>query len=167
MNSVDAFIEQSDVVIKDISDLTDALDDSKKKLNDLTGFWKVRDPKLKHIVIGMLLQILAVANGDISKLKVEIIDKEPFIKISLHGLSSKDCLEYIKAYEDFIERVWHAVANQIPRSLKAASELADKASFIKDNAKYEIEALDTVKKISAAAKTARIVVDAPKISAFI
>lgn len=61
--------------------------------------------------------MFAVANGDLSKVKFDTTPRKPYIKISLHGLSSGDVDKYIGAFEDYIDELAEAVETKIPRIL--------------------------------------------------
>ena len=117
VHSVDRFCDQVEEVVNRFADLTDTLNGSQKRLDDLTGFWRYSGTKVKQSVLGMLLQMFAVANGDVSKVKWDIKDDAPFIKFKLHGLSSKDLEEYIEAFEKFMIDVMDAITEKIPRIL--------------------------------------------------
>jgi hypothetical protein len=58
-------------------------------LGYVTGFnwWEVT---LKRSVVGIILQDFAAANGDLSKVKWDVIEKAPFVKISLNGVTLAD-----------------------------------------------------------------------------
>jgi hypothetical protein len=85
--------------------------------------------------------MFAVANGDITKIQIDAPVYHPYLKISLHGLDARDIGKYIDAFEAYMEMLADAITEKIPKILKEASELAEKAASVKDNAVGEIQAL--------------------------
>ena len=165
--SVDKFVDQFEEVIDRFDAVTDLLAKKKKGLDDVTGFWRIRGVRLKHSVLGIILQCFALANGDIDKVKIELRERKPLIKISLHGVTSSDLDSYLGAFDDYLDAIEDAIETKIPRILEETVELAEKAVYLKDNAASEFDALDGFSKGVAIAKTAKLVSEVPKIPAFI
>ena len=88
----DKFNDSIERIIEDFAKIEDSVKRRRKALDSLTGFVGIIDHAvenggLKKSTMGMLLQFTSVANGDPSKVKVDVIERKPFIKISLHGLT--------------------------------------------------------------------------------
>lgn len=164
---MDRFVDQFEEVIDRFDAITEILAKRKKGLDDVTGFWRIRGARLKHSVLGILLQCFALANGDMNKVKIQIKDKNPIMKISLNGVSSTDLDSYLSAFDDYLDSIENAVEHKIPRILEETEELAQKAVSLKDNAASEFESLDGFAKVTAMAKTAKLMSEVPKIPAFI
>ena len=68
----------------------------------------------------------AVANGDHTKVKIEIANRSPLLRISLNGLSGGDVVNYIEAFTDYLSVLSESL-EKIPRVLAEMVELVDKA----------------------------------------
>ena len=79
VRSVDRLVDQFEEVINRFAEVTDLLDDRKQRLDDITRFWTIRGARLKHSVLGILLQCFALANGDMSKVSIDVIERAPII----------------------------------------------------------------------------------------
>jgi hypothetical protein len=73
------------------------------------------------------LTFLAVADGDLTKVKVDFKEKKPFIKISLNGLTVDGADKYIEALEDYIDELVECLEEKMPRVLNGMLELVPKA----------------------------------------
>lgn len=168
VHSVDSFNDQVEVVINKFAALTDGIEYKRKRLDDLTGFWWYRqaDRSIRNSVMGIILQFLAVANGDLTKIKIDIIEHKPFVKIALNGLTLDRAMDYIEYFQEYVEEIFECLTEKMPVLLKEMVELADKAVALKDNAQGEFEALDPFKKVGAIAKTVKLISEIPKIPAF-
>ena len=101
VSSVDRFNNQVEEVIEKFAAIYDDIERKKATLLSLTAFDYVNYPEsdknIKNITVAMLLQFFAVANGDLSKIKIDVVDRKPFLKISLQGLSVDKAEDMIKA----------------------------------------------------------------------
>lgn len=86
--SVDRFVDQVEEIIERFGKLTDDIERKREKLLHLTDFdiYRPEQVRLKYAVVGMLLQFFSLANGDLSKVKVELKEKKPFLKLKLNGV---------------------------------------------------------------------------------
>ena len=82
--SIDRFADQVEEVIERMARLTDDIERKRLHLDQVTKFdwYKSYGTKVRQPVYGILLQLYAAADGDMSKVKVEFKEKKPFIKIS-------------------------------------------------------------------------------------
>jgi phenylalanyl-tRNA synthetase beta subunit len=81
MSSVDAFINQLNDVMFRFGQFTDRLAGKRRDIDLSSGFdwYKAYGTTMRHSIIGILLQYYALANGDMSKVKVETPAWRPYI----------------------------------------------------------------------------------------
>ncbi|TNV79402.1 hypothetical protein FGO68_gene4178 [Halteria grandinella] len=98
--SVDRLADQVEEVVERMARMTDDIDRKRARIDSLTQFdwYKAYGVKLRQPVYAILLTFLAVANGDLSKVKVDFKEKKPFIKISLNGLSIEGADNWLTAW---------------------------------------------------------------------
>ena len=65
----------------------------------LAKFDKVPNASLKCAIIGMFLSFGSALQGDMSKLKITFKEEVPYVKASVHGISTSDMEECYKAFE--------------------------------------------------------------------
>jgi len=169
--SVDRFNDKLEDVIERFGKLTDDIERKRKRLDDLSGFsWggKVRygDGGIKKSVIGILLQFFAVGQGDLSKVKVSVIERKPFIKLSLNGLTVQQADKQIEAFEDYIDEINDCFEEKMPRIVQEMGELADRAVNLQAEAASEFDAMNEFSKMSSIAKCVKFVSDVLKIPAY-
>ena len=168
VKSVDSFNDQVEVVINNCAKIEDGITKARKALGAVAGFDAAgKGSSLKQTVTGILLMCLCAANGDMSKLKIEIINKKPYFKISLNGMTSESIPKLINAFEEYIDALVDAIEEKLPKIIEEITELSDKVATLKDNAADEFEALSDWDKVQAVSKTVKLVADLPKIPAYI
>jgi predicted choloylglycine hydrolase len=84
--------------------------------------------------MGMLLQFVSVANGDPSKVKVDVIEKKPFIKISLHGLTIDNAEKQIEAFIGYLEEIFDCFEEKMPKILEKMNSLVERAPEVQQEA---------------------------------
>lgn len=164
IRSIDNFVDETEDVIERFAKLTDDIEKKRLKLDKLTGF--PRDSGLRKSVLAILLLFLAAANGDKSKVKIELAMVQPFIKIKLHGVSIPHGDDYLEAIDDYLDEVAECVEKKIPKVLKEMGEMASAVAKIAENAADEIGELSVFEQASALAKSAALVGQVPKIVTF-
>lgn len=127
--SVDRFADQVEEVIERMARMTDDIERKRSLIDSLTHFdwYKAYGIKLRQPVYSILLTFLAAADGDLSKVKVDFIEKKPFIKISLNGLTVEGADKYIQALEDYICELVDCLEDKMPKVLAEMMELVPKA----------------------------------------
>ena len=163
--SIDKFNDQVERVLDRFAEIQDDIVRKKERLGWVTGFnwWEVT---LKHCIVGIILQDFAAANGDLSKVKWDVIEKAPFVKIALNGVSIADADKQIDAFNEYTEALQEAVTEKMPKVLESMQELANKADTLQASAAGEFDALGDFQKMQAVAKTVKLVADLPRIPAF-
>ena len=111
----------------------------------------------------MFLSFGTAVEGDYSKLKVKFDDEPPYVKLTLHGVSTKDLIEAYEAFAEYIKEMEDILLNKLPKLVETAMSLVEAATSVVENAKGEIEALNAFEKVKAAAKTALVAKDVAKI----
>lgn len=137
------------------------------KIMRITGFKHVRHATIKHALVGMFLSFGQAVAGDIHKLDIKIVQKAPYVKAKINGVSTKDLEEAYEQFEKYIEDIENVLMEKLPKLVETAAELASAVSDLKDNAKDEFEALGGFEKVKAIAKTVGIMKDVPKIPVMI
>jgi hypothetical protein len=105
------------VILNKFAGLTDGMERKRKVLYDLTDFTYINrtgDRTLKNCMIAVLLQFISVANGDMTKIKIDIVERSPYIKLSLSGLSLDKAIHYIEAFEDYVTETVDALTEKLP-----------------------------------------------------
>lgn len=149
--SIDRFADQVEEVIERMARLTDDIDRKRATLEHLTHFdyYKSHGIKIRHIVYGILLQLFSIADGDLSKVKIDFKDKKPFIKISLHGITAEGADKLIEALEDYINEIVECMEEKMPRIISEMAELGPKAVQVQQDAQGEIDAKEGMDKLKA------------------
>lgn len=57
-------------------------------------------------------------------MKVDVKEKKPFLKISLHGVTAEGIDRQIDALEDYFDEIGDAFEEKVPRLLQEIEELA-------------------------------------------
>lgn len=161
--SVDAFVSKVNELLKDFRKILQPLEERNHKMMRLTGFKHVHHATIKHALVGMFLSFGQAVSGDLTKLKIEIKDKSPYIKAKIAGVSTKDLEEAYEEFEKYAEEVEEILMEKLPKMVETATELAEAAGNLKDNAKDEFEALGGFEKVRAIAKCVGIASDSAKI----
>lgn len=126
--SVDNFTDECNNLIERFSTVIDDIERKREAFERAVGFHGhySKGARAKHVVIGILLSACAVANGDLSKIKVEAIKKKPYAKIKLQNLNSGDVEKWIKAFEDYIDEFADAVET-LPKFVEDILAIAARA----------------------------------------
>lgn len=112
------------------------------------------------------MQFFSVAQGDLSKVKVNMIEKKPFLKISLHGLTVKEAVHQVDAFEKYIEEIQECFEEKMPRLVEEMKELAERAINLQAEAASEFDSMNEFSKMQSIAKCVKFISDVPKIPAF-
>lgn len=128
----DKFNDSIERVIEDFATIEDSVKRRRKAFDSLTGFTGIIDHAvenggLKKSTMGMLLQFTSVANGDPSKVKVDVIERKPFIKISLHGLTIDNADKQIEAFEAYVDEIFDCFEVKMPKILELMNSLVERA----------------------------------------
>ena len=169
VHSIDAFNNQIEEILEKFAALTDDLDKRRRDLSNYTGFgWhgKHGDGGLKKGIIGIILQFFSLASGDISKVKIDIVPKKPYLKIKLHGIKLDTAEKQVDCIAEYLEAIGDCFEEKIPALISSMVELCKKVVDLQANAADEFEALGDFKKLTAIAKTLKLVKDLPKIPAY-
>ena len=88
VNSIDAFTRELNDVMRKFGALTDQVERKRLRIDATTGFswYKAFGTTLRTSIIGMLLQFLALTNGDLSKINIETPTYRPYLRIVLNGI---------------------------------------------------------------------------------
>lgn len=132
--SVDAFVKKVSEVLKDLQEIMEPIEERSQKIKKLTGLEHVHHATTKHALVGMFLSFGQAVAGDLSKLKIVVTDKSPYIKAALSGVGEKQLQDAYGEFEKYIEAVEEVIMEKLPKLVETASELADQASNLKDNA---------------------------------
>ena len=81
----------------------------------------------------------------------------------MSGITSVELTKNVEALDDYFEEVGDAFEVKVPRLVQEATELAEKAGSLKDNASKEFEALAGFKMMESISKTTKLVGEVPKI----
>ena len=171
LQSVDAYVAEVESTIERFAKVYEDIEGKKKHLVSVTGFepphWsKEAPPHLKEPVIGMILQLFALARGDPHKVSVSIIEKKPFVKLAYLGVTEDGIEGQTHALEAYIEAVDDACKEKLPEILKEVKELAEKVDSLGDDSKDELEALPTVNQITTAGKLTKLMSQVPQVPPF-
>lgn len=91
--SVDNFVDKCNDIVEKLGDIVDPLSERNEKIVRLAGFTHVKGATIKHALIGLFLSFGAAVQGDMHKLKITFSDEPPYVKASLHGVSTEDLIE--------------------------------------------------------------------------
>lgn len=130
--SLDRFNDKVEDVIERFGRLQDDVERKRRRLDDLSGFsWTSKsyygDGGLKKSIYGILLQFAAVSQGDISKIKFDVIERKPFLKISLHGLTLANADKQIEAIEEYFDEIAECFTEKMPKIVEEMGTLAERA----------------------------------------
>ena len=132
-----------------------------------SGKGRFGDGGIKKSIIGILLQFFALAQGDFSKVKVQVIERKPFLKISLHGVTVKDADHQIDAIEKYIDEIVESFEEKMPKVAEEMAKLGERALTLQQEASGEIDAMNDFSKMQAMAKCVKYVSDVAKIPTYI
>lgn len=165
VKSVDAFTNEVEQIINTFGGFTDSLESKREKLAKLTGFDKfpVKERNIRNFVSGILLQFFAIANGDNKKFTLAFQEDAPWLIIKVNDLAVDKAVEYIKTFEEYAVELAEGLLLKLPPLLKDMIGLVEKAIDLQKNAQSEFEALDPFGKVSAVAKTVKLVTELPKL----
>lgn len=124
--SVDSVVDQVVKVLDDFYYITFGLYKKKHELSDLVDLkWngKYGDGALKKAVLGILLQFFSVANGDLTKVKIAATHKKPYLKVTINGLALDKAAKQIDTMGEFIEEIFEAVLEKLPKLIAEVGEL--------------------------------------------
>jgi hypothetical protein len=78
---------------------------------------------MRHSIIGILLQYYSLANGDMSKVKIETPSWRPYIIVILNGVYSTEIEAQRKAFNEYLEEVCNVAEERLPRVSKECDDL--------------------------------------------
>eukprot|EP00347_Sterkiella_histriomuscorum_P006763 403351521 len=161
--SVDEFVDKCNELVESFGDIVDPLSERNEKIMRLAGFKNTKHATIKHALVGLFLSFAAAAQGDMNKLKIKFEDSPPYIKASLHGVSTEDLIECFEEFSKYITDLEAILLDKLPALVQSSMALVEAATSLVQNAQGEFEALSTFEKISAGAKTAIVAKDVVKI----
>lgn len=167
--SLDAFIAKVTDIVNRFADLTDDIEKKQNHMYNLYDFVYVNrkaDRTLRIAFLSVNILFISTANGDMSKVKIDVIDKEPYFKIAVNNLGLDKADDYIKAFEDCVTTTVHAVTDKMPKLLEEMTKLESELEGVQENAKSEFEGLDGIQKAKALMNAGKVTKDLPKIPAF-
>lgn len=130
--SLDRFNDKVEDVIERFGRIQDDVERKRRRLDDVSGFtWSGKgrfgDGGLKKSIYGILLQFAAVAQGDVTKIKFDVIERKPFLKISLHGLTLAEADKQIEAIMDYFDEIAECFTEKMPKIVEEMGNLAERA----------------------------------------
>ena len=115
---MDIFVGQMEEVIERFAKLQEDIERKRAHLETVTGFEmykKSHEIKLRHPVIGILIDVYTAADGDKSKVKVECKERKPYLQIRMSGITSVELTKNVEALDDYFEEVGDAFEVKVPR----------------------------------------------------
>lgn len=116
--------------------LTDDVERRRKDIDTYTGFgwYSYYGTTLRATITGMLLQFLALANGDLSKVKIETPAWRPYIRISLNGVYSDGVDNQLDAVQGYLESVPEVAEEKLPKLMIEVNEALARLPVIQEKA---------------------------------
>ncbi|TNV76767.1 hypothetical protein FGO68_gene15428 [Halteria grandinella] len=115
---IDRYVDQIEDACGELVKITEELDKEREKLERLTGFdqYKEHEIQLRQLIYAILLTLFAAADGDLSKVKVEVESQSLFMRITVTELTdeatqimdtteNKKPADYIKGLEHYINAI--------------------------------------------------------------
>ena len=115
---MDTFVGQMEEVIERFAKLQEDIERKRVHLETVTGFEmykKSHEIKLRHPVLGILIDVYTAADGDKSKVKVECKERKPYLQIRMSGITSVELTKNVEALDDYFEEVGDAFEVKVPR----------------------------------------------------
>ena len=149
--SCDEFVEKFNEVITELESIVDPLFEKKKILAEALEFKsKPTQTSMEKLVKGLILQLLALAQGDLSKVKFSINilgymkskDLKDLIKISLSGITLAKLELILDAVRQYVEAIVGIFVDKLPGLVEKITALVDAGKEAMENAKKEIEGLE-------------------------
>ena len=146
VHSVDGFIREFSDVLKRFGALTDDVERKRFRIDDETGFswYKAFGTSLRTSILGMLLQFLALTNGDLTKFSIETPAWRPYLRFVLNGISADGVDRQIDAVNNYLESMPEVAEDKLPALLVEAQQALEKLPGVQENAQADINTLSDV-----------------------
>jgi len=173
--SCDEFVEKFNEVITELSDIVDPLFNKKKILAEALEFKSkpVQTP-MEKLVKGLILQLLALAQGDLSKVKFSMNvsgymksqDLKDLIQVSLTGITLSKLEAILDAVRQYVEAMVGIFVTKLPGLVEKITALVSAGTEAMNSAQDEINAIEDMMQKMTVGKNVAVVIakltNAPK-----
>ncbi len=80
-------------------------------------------------------------------MKCNFVERKPFIKISLHGLTVQNADKQIEGFEDYVDEINDCFEEKIPKIIEEMGKLADRAVNLQAEAAADFDAMNDFSKM--------------------
>lgn len=165
--SCDEFVEKFNEVITELASIVDPLFEKKKILAEALEFKsKPTQTSMEKLVKGLILQLLVLAQGDLSKVKFSMNisgymksqDLKELIKVSLTGITLTKLEAILDAVRQYVEAMVGIFVDKLPGLVEKITALVAAGTEAMNSAQNELEGIeDMMQKMTIGKNVATVI----------